>query len=82
MHEDQQRERILNQMADALARRQLLAPARLMLDIIEPVGFLASQAALFARPFTPYGRWREYVGALADEAGWRALHEIVKRREC
>lgn len=80
--DEQQREQILSSLADALSRRRLLASTRLLLDVVEPISFLASQIALFARPLTPRGRWSEYVGALGDEAGWKALHQIVKRRQC
>ena len=48
-----------------------------MLDIVEPLGFLASQIALFARPLTPFGRWREYLLALEDEEGWKILHRMI-----
>jgi hypothetical protein len=50
-----------------------------MLDVIEPLGFLAGQIALFARPLTPFGRWREYLMALEDEEGWKILHRMVDR---
>ena len=72
------RVRILQALADSIARRRLSTPARLVLDIIEPLGFLAGQLALFARPLTPLGRWREYLAALEDEEGWRLLHRMVQ----
>jgi hypothetical protein len=43
----------IEQLARAIAQRGLTTPARIMLDIIAPLGFLASQATLFARPFIP-----------------------------
>jgi hypothetical protein len=72
-----QRTTILQNLADGIARRHLSAPMRLMLDVVEPLGFLASQIALFARPLTPFGRWREYLMALEDEEGWKILHRMV-----
>ncbi len=69
----------LQALAAGIARRRLSAPARLVLDVIEPLGFLASQIALFARPLTPFGRWREYLLALEDEDGWRILRHMVDR---
>lgn len=71
------RRQILQRLADGIARRRLAAPARLALDIIEPLGFLAGQVALFVRPFAPLGRWRDYVSALSDEDGWRELHRMI-----
>jgi hypothetical protein len=68
---------ILQNLADGIARRHLSAPARFMLDIVEPLGFLAGQIAIFARPLTPFGRWREYLLALEDEEGWKILHRMV-----
>jgi hypothetical protein len=68
---------ILRALADGIARRRLSAPARMVLDVVEPLGFLAAQIALFARPFTPLGRWRDYLIALDDEEGWKILHRMV-----
>jgi hypothetical protein len=70
---------ILQDLADRIARRHLTALARILLDVIAPLGFLASQVALFARPLTPFERWREYLTALDDEEGWVILHDLVER---
>jgi hypothetical protein len=70
---------LLQELADRIARVHLSAPARLMLDMVEPLGFLAGQIALFARPLTPFGRWREYLTALEDEEGWKILHRLVDK---
>jgi hypothetical protein len=75
----EERIEILQALADGIAQRSLLVPARLVLDIVEPLGFLAGQVALFARPLTPFGRWREYLAALEDEDGWKILHRMVDR---
>lgn len=76
-----QRKAILGHLADQIVRRQLLVPAQFVLDMIEPLGFFASQIVLFAQPFTPLGRWHDYLSALVDEEGWKELHTIVKRRD-
>lgn len=76
-----QRRAVLQQLADEIARRRLGTPARMLLDAIAPLGFLASQIALFARPLTPLGRWHDYVAALADEEGWSVLRGIVDRQD-
>lgn len=78
----EQQARILQQLADALASRRLATPARIALDVVAPVGFLASQAALLVRPLLPTGRWHQYVSALSDQHGWELLHELVTRRDC
>jgi hypothetical protein len=72
---------ILQDLAAAIVRRRLVMPARIFLDLVEPLGFLASQVALFARPFTPLGRWQEYVVALEDESSWKVLQSLVDRRD-
>jgi hypothetical protein len=74
-----QRTAILKELADGIARRRLTTPARIILDVIEPLGFLAGQLALFARPLTPLERWRAYLAALDDREGWKILHDIVER---
>jgi len=78
----EQRHQILQQLADTIRRRRLTAPARLALDVLAPLGFLASQVALFVRPLTPLGRWHDYVAALDDEQGWKVLQSLVENRDC
>lgn len=78
----EQRTDILHQIARALEQRRLLAPARIALDIVAPIGFLASQAATFIQPFFPEGRWRSYVAALSDQEGWDLLQRMVETRDC
>jgi hypothetical protein len=69
----------IEQLARAIAQRGLTTPARIMLDIIAPLGFLASQATLFARPFIPENRWTHTIDALCDARGWRMLHDLLNR---
>lgn len=76
-----QRAQILQQLARAIARRRLTAPARLALDVIAPLSFLTSQIALFLRPLTPLGRWHDYVAALDDEQGWALLQRLVENQD-
>ena len=75
----EQRTVILQDLADSIARRRLTAPARLVLYAAEPFGFLASQLALFARPLTPFGRWRDYLSALEEQEAWTLLQKLVDR---
>lgn len=69
----------LERLADAIVQRGLMAPARMLLDMLAPLGFLASQMALFARPFVPGDRWTRYVDALSDARGWEQLRDILNR---
>jgi hypothetical protein len=73
------REQTLHELARSIEQRHLSQAARLLLDTIEPMAFLASQAALFARPFLPPGRWHSYVEALGEESGWSTLRRIINR---
>jgi len=77
----EQRMQILRNLADGITRRRLTTPARMILDLVEPFGFLASQTALFVRPLTPFGRWRDYLTALDDEASWKVLHHLINHRD-
>ena len=77
----QRRDGALRSLAAGIARRRLTAPARIMLDLIAPLGFLASQLALFARPLAPFGHWRDYLMALEEEDGWRKLQSLVDGQE-
>lgn len=76
-----ERTRALQDLADRIVRRRLRVPTRLILDAIEPLGFLASQVALFVYPLTPLGRWRDYVVALEDEEGWKVLRRLVDHQD-
>jgi hypothetical protein len=77
-----QRAQILRDLAGEIARRRLTAPALLLLNVLDPLSFFASQVALFTRPLTPLGRWRDYAAALEDEEGWKVLHSLVDSRDC
>ncbi|HNP69528.1 MAG TPA: hypothetical protein PLO33_15125 [Kouleothrix sp.] len=79
---NEQRTLILQRLAAALARRRLVAPARIALDVIAPLGFLAGQAAQFVHPLVPAGRWHDYVAALSDEQGWSTLQSLVEQCDC
>jgi hypothetical protein len=78
----EQRAHILRQLTAAITRHRLTAPARIMLDVLAPVGFIASQVAQFATPLTPQGRWRDYTSALDDELGWKLLRQLVDQQDC
>lgn len=72
----------LGEIAAGLRRRRIDGAARLVLEVVEPVAFLASQAALFVQPLTPRGRWHDYVDLMTKEANWRTLRRMVDQQEC
>jgi hypothetical protein len=74
-----ERQRLLHELAQGIDRRGLTTLARITLDMIAPLGFLAGQAALFARPLLPSTYWRKYAAALADESAWRELRDLMDR---
>ncbi len=76
-----ERQAALQRLAESISRRRLSMPARILLDVIEPLGFLASQVMLFMHPFTPFQRWRMYVSALEDEQSWKVLQKLVDQRD-
>jgi hypothetical protein len=45
------RDEIIEKLARGVVARRLEAPATLFLELNRPIGFLLSQATLFARPF-------------------------------
>jgi hypothetical protein len=78
----EQRTHILEQLAAAIGRHRLAVPARIALDVIAPVGFIASQVAQLVSPLTPTARWQAYVNALGDEQGWALLQQLVEKQDC
>ena len=75
--DSEERTHLLRELADGIRRRGLSAPASIALDIVAPLGVLAGQAAMFARPLLPHGRWRSYAAALDSEDGWQELHQLL-----
>ena len=78
----EQRTLILKQLAATIGRHRLAAPARIALDVIAPLGFIAGQVAQLVSPLTPTGRWQAYVIALGDEQGWTLLQQLVEKQDC
>jgi hypothetical protein len=79
---EEQRLSAIQELAKQLEQRRFATPARMFLDVVVPLGFMASQVALLVQPFFPHGRWRLYVTALTDEQGWEALQRILNSEEC
>jgi hypothetical protein len=71
---------IIEKLARAIVARRLEAPAALFLELNRPIGFLFSQAALFARPFLavflPAGEVEAAAEVLDDP---RALDLLMDR---
>ena len=78
----EQRLNAIRELAERVAQHRMATPARMFVDAVAPLGFMASQAALLIQPFFPHGRWRSYLAALTDEQGWEALQRILNSEEC
>lgn len=72
----------LQALATTLQRRNLDTAARVLLDVMTPITFLASQAVVFIQPMIPRGRWQMYVDLLCEETNWARLREMLDQREC
>jgi hypothetical protein len=71
----------IQKVADAILRNRLEIPARIVLDVLEPISFIASQCMVFVQPLIPVARWKQYVGLFEDEASWQVLQGLVKRQD-
>jgi hypothetical protein len=60
------KQEIIEKLSRAIVSRRLQSPAVLFLELNRPLGFLASQAALFARPFLGFFLQPEDVSAAAE----------------
>lgn len=65
-------------LAATVQRLGLTTPVRICLDALIPVGFLASQCALFLRPLTPIATWRESLRVFEDEQSWATLRQALE----
>jgi hypothetical protein len=78
----EQYEQVLQRLAMQIEQRRLLIPIRLFVDTIAPIGVIASQFALFVRPFAPTNQWQEYLDVLSDQQAWSAFQRILNSKEC
>lgn len=63
---------LLDKVADAIARRRMVAPAIFFLESMKPLGFVASQAMHFFRPIVDV--------VLRDPANYERLARLLERR--
>jgi hypothetical protein len=74
------KQEIIEKLARAIISRRLQSPAVLFLELNRPLGFLASQAALFARPFLSFFLRPEDVSAAAEVlADPEAFDQLLSR---
>ncbi|HMO56871.1 MAG TPA: hypothetical protein PKC19_05915 [Roseiflexaceae bacterium] len=78
---DAEQHKALVALAVAIRRVGMLAPARLVLDVLAPLSVITSQLAIFMQPLVPGARWRSYMVALSDEAGWESLRGLLQEEE-
>lgn len=67
----------LQALAATLQRRNLDAAARIILDVMKPIAFLASQTAVFIQPMIPRGQWQIHVDLLCEETNWTRLRAML-----
>jgi hypothetical protein len=60
------KQEIIEKLSRAIISRRLQSPAVLFLELNRPLGFLVSQAALFARPFLAFFLPAQDVSAAAE----------------
>lgn len=70
----------LEQLAAAIERAGLRAPATIALDMLCPLDVIASQVALFTRPFVRGTRLDSYAGLLAERTSWQELRRLLSRQ--
>jgi len=63
---------LLEQLADALARRRLTAPALFLLESMQPLSFVASQAMVMLRPLVD--------AVLRSPETWDRISALLARR--
>ena len=74
------KQEIIEKLSRAIISRRLQSPAVLFLELNRPLGFLASQAALFARPFLGFFLQPEDVSAAAELlADPEAFEQLLER---
>ena len=71
---------LIEKLSRAILSRRLQSPAALFLELNRPIGFIASQATFFARPFLSFFLAPEEVTAAAEVlADPEALDELLDR---
>lgn len=67
----------LHHLAAWIERAGLRVPVAMTLEMLRPLDFLSSQAALFAHPFARGSRWERYTSALTHEQSWHDLRALL-----
>jgi hypothetical protein len=67
----------LRHLAAWIERAGLRVPVAMTLEMLRPLDFLSSQAALFAHPFARGSRWERYTSALTHEQSWHDLRDLL-----
>lgn len=74
------KQELSEKLARAIRARRLESPAVLLLELNRPLGFLASQATFFARPFLSFLLDPEDISAAAEVlADPQALDQLIAR---
>ena len=78
--EQARKSQVIEKLAAAVKARRLESPAVLFLELNRPIGFLMSQATLFARPFLSFFLPPDEVEAAAEVLADREAFEQLLDR--
>jgi hypothetical protein len=78
----EQSDELVDQVVDQIGRWRLTVPSLMLLDVVKPFGFIASQGLLLCQPFLSFfgieQQVSDYAGLLADREG---IDRLVIRLE-
>ena len=75
-------EELVDQLADQISRWRLTVPSLMLLDVVKPFGFIASQGLLLCQPFLSFFGIEQQVSDYADLLAERAsIDRLVIRLE-
>ncbi len=72
----------LEDLAAAIRRHHLEAPALVVITVVRPLGMLGGHLLLLAQPLVPGDRWQNSIAqtaaALEDDATWTQLEKLLR----
>lgn len=74
------RQEALRRLAAHIERAGLRGPAMIALDLLCPLDVIASQLAIFSRPFVRGTHLDSYAQLLAERTSWQELHGLLSRQ--
>ena len=75
-------EELVEQLARQISRRRLIMPSLMLLDVVKPFSFFASQGLLLCQPFLSFFNIEQQVSDYADLLAERSnINHLVIRLE-